>query len=175
MLDTILSVPDRSLSVMDRSRQSLTLCAIADIVDRLATSPREVVAALLRLEVHEVDIAIRYMSPANFARALHVRARELIRFFRPDSDERALDKDPLWCFVRWFHVKRSLAAASIQRRFRRRLHAASRARLRPMTTLSLAQLLVFAELKRRQDQLLFAQAMEICVSRGGGHRRLHER
>ena len=58
MLDAILSVPDRSLSVMDRSRQSLTLCAIANIVDRLATAPRKAVAALFRLEVHEVDIAI---------------------------------------------------------------------------------------------------------------------
>ena len=117
MLDAILSVPDRSLSVMDRSRQSLTLCAIANIVDRLATTPCEVVAALLRLEVHKVDIAIRYMSPANFARALHVRARELIRFFCTDSDERAPALDPLWEFVHWFHVKRSLVAASIQRCF----------------------------------------------------------
>ena len=88
MLEAIPSARDRSLSVMDRSRQSLTLCAIANIVDRLATAPREVVAVLLRLEVHEVDIAIRYMSPANFARALHVRARELIRFFCPDPDKR---------------------------------------------------------------------------------------
>ena len=167
MLEAIPSARDRSLSVMDRSRQSLTLCAIANIVDRLATAPREVVAALLRLEVHEADIAIRYMSPANFARALRVRARELIRFFRTDSDERAPDKDPLWHFVHWFHVKRSLAAASIQRFFRRQrwIRVAS-----DDACLTLAQLLTHAT--QRRDRLI-EQAREIYHSRRGGHRRLH--
>ena len=151
-----LPVPDKSLCVMDRSRQSLTLWALANMVDRLATSPREVVGALFRLEAHEVDIAIRYMSPINFARALNVPARELICFFHPVSDECTHDIDPLWRFIHWFHVKRSVAAESIQRWFRRQ------------------QLVITAE-TRRQPRKMYCQAKEICCSYEGGHCRLHER
>ena len=70
-----------SLGEMDLSRQSFTLATVEAFVDRLAMAPREVSARLLGLREVEVDIAICFMSPVNFAKALNVPVYELISYF----------------------------------------------------------------------------------------------
>ena len=51
------------------------------LVDRLAMAPREVSARLLGLREVEVDIAILYMSPVNFAKACYVPVYDMIGYF----------------------------------------------------------------------------------------------
>ena len=97
---------------MDRARQSFTLAAVEALVNRLAMAPREVSARLLGLREVEVDIAIRLMSPVNFATACGVPVYDLLDYFRAGSR-------PLACFARWFHNWQTFAAARIQRFYRR--------------------------------------------------------
>ena len=72
---------ETSLGEKVRSRQSFTLAAVEALVDRLAMPPREVSARLLGLREVEVDIAIRLMSPVNFATACGVPVYDLLDYF----------------------------------------------------------------------------------------------
>ena len=73
---------------------------------------REVSARLLGLREVEVDIAISYMSPVNFAKACHIPVYDLIGYIRDGSR-------PLRDFASWFHALQTTSAAKIQRFYRR--------------------------------------------------------